>query len=81
MFYRFSRLILPIKPVITVPFYCYLDGYCVIFGKNAHFDQASPEQSDHLPQLIFKKTGWSVKSAEGGQMIRFVYFREYQVTA
>jgi hypothetical protein len=34
-------------------------------GKNARFDQSSPEQSDHLTLLIVKKILWSTKIGRG----------------
>ena len=34
-------------------------------GKNARFDQSSPEQPDHLTQLIVKKAGSPIKIVGG----------------
>jgi len=34
-------------------------------GKNARFDQSSPEQNDHLALLIVKKILWSTKIGRG----------------
>jgi hypothetical protein len=34
-------------------------------GKNARFDQSSPEQNDHLTLLIVKKILWSTKIGRG----------------
>ena len=34
-------------------------------GKNARFDQSSPEHNDHLTLLIVKKILWSTKIGRG----------------